>query len=214
MNTPDDLNSPYQPPAAELSDRHEQLPRLAPHERSAAPKVFGVLSIIFASIVLLFSTLGLLAGAATGAAGGAAGLSSTDADKIAAQAGVKVLEGFAVQSLILFVMSALLLAIGIGQLRYRVWARRWSVYWAGAALVCVGLLVAISMLIISPAYAELFDSASSQLKPGAEGLGSMGNLSMVLGGTFAVMCVIFYTPYPAMMLLFFTREHVRASMTE
>ena len=192
MNTPDDLISPYQPPAAELSQPHEALPRLAPHERSAAPKVFGVLSIIFASIVLLFSTLGLLAGAATGAAGGAANLSSSsDADKLAAHAGVKVLEGFAVQSLILFVMSALLLAIGIGQLRYRVWARRWSVY------------------------AELFDSASQQIKPGAEALGgSMGSLSAVVGGTFAVICIIFYTPYPAMMLLFFTREHVRASMTE
>ena len=216
MNTPDDLISPYQPPAADLSQPHGELPRLAPHERSTAPKVFGVLSIIFASIVLLFSTLGLLAGAATGAAGAGATLpSSSDADKLAAQAGVKVLEGFAVQSLILFVMSALLLAIGIGQLRYRVWARRWSVYWAGAALACVAVLVAISLLIISPAYAELFDSASQQIKPGAEALGgSMGSLSAVLGGTFAVMCIIFYTPYPAMMLLFFTRAHVRASMTE
>lgn len=214
MNTPEDLHSPYRPPAAELSQPHDELPRLAPHERSAAPKVFGVLSIIFASLVLLSSTLGLLGGAASGAAGSAAGASSSEADKVAAQVGVKILEGLAVQSLILFVMSALLLAIGIGQLRYRAWARRWSVYWGAAALVCVGLLAAISVLIISPAYAELFNSAA-QLKPGAEALpGSMGGLSAWLGGTFAVLCVIFYTPYPAMMLLFFTREHVRASMTE
>ena len=214
MNTPEDPNSPYQPPAAELSGPRDDLRRLAPHERSAAPKVFGVLSIIFASLVLLFSTLGLLGGAASGAAGGAAVGASSDADKMAAQVGAKILEGFAVQSLILFVMSALLLTIGIGQLRYRAWARRWSVYWGAAALACVGLLVAISMLIISPAYAELF-SAASQLKPGGEALpGSMGNLSTWLGGTFAVLCIIFYTPYPAMMLLFFTREHVRASMTE
>jgi hypothetical protein len=67
MNTPDDPVSPYQPPAGALSDRIE-LPTLAPHERSAAPKVFGVLSIIFASIELVLSAIGLLMGAATGAA--------------------------------------------------------------------------------------------------------------------------------------------------
>ena len=68
----------------------------------------------------------------------------------------------------MFVMSALLLAIGIGQLRYRAWAQRWSVYWGVAGLVCVALMVAISMLVISPAYAEMFDSLS-RLKPGGDG---------------------------------------------
>jgi hypothetical protein len=35
----------------------------------------------------------------------------------------------------------------------------------------------------------------------------------MVGGVFAVIAIILYTPYPALMLLFFTREHVRASMT-
>src|SRR4029453_15866421 len=126
-----------------------------------------------------------------------------------------VYQGLGLESLILFLMSALLLAIGIGQLRYRAWARRWSVYWGVAGLACVVLLVAISLLIVSPAYAELLDGLS-RLKPG-EGQPampqSMGAMSSVIGGTFAVLSIIFYTPYPAMMLLFFTRDHVRASMT-
>jgi hypothetical protein len=214
MNTPDDPRSPYQPPAADLSQPHTELPKLAPHERSPAPKVFGVLSIIFSSIVLLFSTFGLLAGVAAGAAGHSTAAASSDVDRAAEVVGQKILAGFGIQSVILFVMSAVLLAIGIGQLRYRVWARRWSVYWGSAALVCVVVLAAISILIISPAYADLINSAA-KAKPGAEALpGAMGDLSAWLGGTFAVMCVIFYTPYPAMMLLFFTRERVRASMTE
>jgi hypothetical protein len=212
MNTPEDPRSPYQPPATDLSPAEAELPKLAPHERSAAPKVFGVLSIIFSSLVLLFSTLGLLAGAAAGAAGRST-TASSGADRAAEVVGEKILAGFGIQSLILFVMSALLLAIGIGQLRYRAWARRWSVIWGGAALACVVVLAAISILIISPAYADLISSAAN--KPGAEAIpGTMGDLSAWLGGTFAVMCVIFYTPYPAMMLLFFTRERVRASMTE
>jgi len=213
MNTPEDPRSPYQPPAADLSQPQTELPKLAPHERSPAPKVFGVLSIIFSSIVLLFSTFGLLAGAAAGAAGHSTAASS-DVDRAAEVVGQKILAGFGIQSLILFVMSALLLAIGIGQLRYRAWARRWSVYWGGAALACVAVLAAISILIISPAYADLISSAAHAKQPGTEALGAMGDLSAWLGGTFAVMCVIFYTPYPAMMLLFFTRERVRASMTE
>jgi hypothetical protein len=217
MNTPDDPVSPYQPPAGALSDQAE-LPALAPHERSGAPKVFGVLSIIFASIELVLSTIGMLAGAATGAAA-SLGKLSADADKTAELNAVmhplaKVYQGFGLQSLILFVMSALLLAIGIGQVRYRKWACRWSVYWGGAAIACVAALVAISLLVIAPAYAELFDAAA-RAKPGSEGIpGGMSGISTWFGGTFAVLYVILYTPYPAMMLLFFTRDHVRASMTQ
>src|SRR5436190_24349628 len=68
MNTPEDAISPYQPPASDLSQPVEATSALPPHERSAAPKVFGVLAIIFASIQLLFSTCGLLFSATAGAA--------------------------------------------------------------------------------------------------------------------------------------------------
>ena len=109
----------------------------------------------------------------------------------------KVYQASAYLSLILFVMSALLLAIGIGQLRFRAWAQRWSVYWGVAGLVCVGLMVAISLLVISPAYAEMFESMS-RLKPQGGGQaaepGSMGGIGSSSAGTFAVMRVIFYAP--------------------
>ena len=62
----------------------------------------------------------------------------------------------------------------------------------------------------------MFDSLS-RLKPTGDGQaampGSMSGFGSIFGGTFAVMTVIFYAPYPALMLLFFTRDHVRASMT-
>jgi hypothetical protein len=128
---------------------------------------------------------------------------------------VRIYRGIGLQSAILFLMSGLLLAIGIGQLRYRAWAQRWSVYWGAAGLVCVAAMVAISLLIISPAYAQFFEGLS-HMKPQGEGqpqVPSMGPLAGIFGGTFAVMCVIFYAPYPALMLMFFTRDRVRASMT-
>jgi len=219
MNTPTDLRSPYQPPNADLTGPPPVLPDLQPHERSGAPKVFGVLSIVFASIVLLFSSLGMLATLATSAASSMSNL-APDPEKAAEmkammQPMAKVYQGMGLESAILFVMSALLLAIGIGQVRYRAWAQRWSVYWGAAGLVCVGLMVAISMLVIAPAYAEFFDSMA-QLKPhgdGAAPMPAMGPMAGMFGGTFAVMSVIVYAPYPALMLLFFTRDRVRASMT-
>jgi len=217
MNTPTDLRSPYQPPNADVTGPPAVLPELQPHERSGAPKVFGVLSIVFASIVLLFSSFGMLATLATSAAS-SIGKSVPDPDKAAEvtammQPMAKVYQGIGLQSLILFVMSALLLAIGIGQVRYRAWAQRWSVYWGAAGLVCVGLMVALSLLVIAPAYAEFFD-AMSRIKPaGGASPPSMGPMAGMFGGTFAVMSVIIYGPYPALMLLFFTRDRVRASMT-
>jgi hypothetical protein len=220
MNTPTDLRSPYEPPMADLSQPGGEAP-IQPHERSGAPKVFGVLSIIFASLMLFFSAIGLLATAATSSLENIGSISSPDAEKTEQLNAMmrpmaKVYRGLGLQSLILFVMSALLLAIGIGQLRFRAWACRWSVYWGAAGLVCVGLLVAISLLLISPAYGELFESAA-RLKPQADGQPalptSMGGLTAMFGGTFAVLSVIVYAPYPALMLLFFTRARVRASMT-
>jgi hypothetical protein len=220
MNTPSDLRSPYQPPMADLSPPGAE-PPIQPHERSGAPKVFGVLSIVFASLMLFFSAMGLLATAATTSLANQGSVSSPDPEKAEQLNALmrpmaKVYGGLGLQSLILFVMSALLLAIGIGQLRFRAWAGRWSVYWGAAGLVCVGLLVAISLLVISPAYGELFESAA-RLKPQADGQPalppSMGGLTAVFGGTFAVLSVIVYAPYPALMLLFFTRDRVRASMT-
>ena len=208
---------------ADLSLPATELSELPPHERSGAPKVFGVLSIIFASLVLFFSALGLLATAATSSIESGVGMSSPDKDSKAEQVNAmmrpmaKAYRGVGLQSLITFVMSALLLAIGIGQLRYRAWAGRWSVYWGVAGLVCVGLIVAISLLIISPAYGELFESAA-RLNPKGEGQAPLppamgGGMAALFGGTFAVLAVILYAPYPALMLLFFTRPRVRASMT-
>jgi len=217
VNTPTDPPSPYQSPTADLSQPVAPLQELPPHQRSGAPKVFGVLSIIFSSVVLLGSALGLLGTLASSALAGAGNM-VPDADKAAELNAMlapmaRVYQGLGLESLILFLMSVLLLAIGIGQLRYRAWARRWSVYWAVAGLACVVLLVVISMVIVSPAYADLLDALSRIKPPNGEQMPQLGALSGMVAGVFAVIAFILYTPYPALMLLFFTREHVRASMT-
>ena len=52
--------------------------------------------------------------------------------------------GMGAISAILSVMSALLIALGIGQLRYRAWAAVWSVRWG---VVALGAVVVMAILM-------------------------------------------------------------------
>ena len=214
--------NPYQAPVADLVQPYVAPPG-PPEQLARAPKVFGVLSIVFASIVMLVGLLGLLAGAAASVMGSAGELTAgaeggnDDLQKAKLFMGpmVDVYRGISYQSIILTLMSIVLLVIGIGQVRYRKWARSWSVYWGGAALACVAAMIAISMLIITPAYSEMF-AGLARMAPNQRGVASasMGNGFMgMMGGSLAVFTVIFYAPYPLLLLFFFSRDNVRAAMT-
>src|SRR5690349_18673029 len=114
------------------------------------PKIFGTLSIVFASLTLLWGLIALcmLFGAVmvdkfdtlVPKDGGSIG----EGEKQVFHLLKSIYLGIGLHGVILTVMSSLLLAIGIGQLRYRAWARTWSVYWGIAALVSIGLMAAIN----------------------------------------------------------------------
>ncbi len=211
----DDPQNPYAPPTA----AGEWVPTASPEAPpvvSSAPKVFGVLSIIFASIVLFF---GLLTSCAGFAGGGVAQLGRLPAQgsqgeemKQALSFMGTIYTAIGIQGLILTVMSALLLAIGIGQLRYRRWAGAWSVYWGGLALVSLAGMVAMYFLMIGPAYQKFFDMISRATPSGAMPTQLSGSIANIFGGTSSAMMVLFYAPYPILLLIFFTREQIRASM--
>jgi hypothetical protein len=211
----DDPQNPYAPPAA-AGEWVPISPPDAPPVASSAPKVFGVLSIIFASIVLLF---GLLASCGGLAGGGISQMSKLPPSnphmeemKQALSYMGTIYMAIGIQGLILTVMSSLLLAIGIGQLRYRRWAGAWSVYWAGLALVALCGMIAISFLMIGPAYQKMFDTLARATPSGTIPTAFSGSMANIFGGTSGVMTALFYAPYPILLLIFFTRDHVRASM--
>jgi hypothetical protein len=133
-------------------------------------------------------------------------------DRAILQAMKAIYGGLGAMSFILSVMSGLLLAVGIGQLRYREWARRWSVYWSIAALVSLGVMVGIQMGVIGPGYRSMFDAMANL--PGKHGGPpvDLSALSWLFGGAFAFSSVLFYAPYPILMLIFFSRDRVRAAM--
>jgi hypothetical protein len=181
--------------------------------QTAIPKVFGILSIIFAALVLLFGLFAAAAGLVPlvlGSVVSAAGKPElSEAPMLAA---IKaVYGGIGVIGVIQVGMSALLLAIGIGQLRYRLWARDWSVNWGAAALVAVFVMVYVSMRVVGPGYTRLFEVAATK-QPGQGSPPDLGALSSLFGGIWAGMFVFLYTPYPVLLLAFFTRPRVKDAM--
>jgi hypothetical protein len=197
---------PFTPPSADAAP-------LPPAQPSGAPKIFGILSIVFASIMLLYSLMKMLAGGMVGAMGSIR--PPNDDPQFAGMQDffehmARVYRALAWEGTMVAVLSALLIAIGIGQVRYREWAQRWTIYWSGAAIVAVVGMVMISMLVIGPAYSQMIDGMA-RLGPAKEtamfsGFGSM------FGKTSAIATVIFYTPYPVLLLIFFSRPNVRAAM--
>ena len=209
--------SPYAPPQASLGGAPPPAPA------SKAPKVFGILSIIFGSLMILGglgqSCGGLAGGAMTGAMGSLASMAPDDTAAgglseamtiMSAVTWVQVVEG-----LIFIVMSSLLLAIGIGQLKYRRWARAASVYWGAAALVCVVIIIGLMVGVVMPA-TERMMAAIAQLAPEGEmppfdfvgAMGSMGTVASIFGN------ILFYSPYLILLLIFFTRPRVQDAMTQ
>jgi hypothetical protein len=194
MESPGPVDSPSLPPSGSSA-------------QTSVPKIFGTLSIIFASLVLFGGLLGSCGGFMASSFG------SVAPQKELAMLGpmMRVYRGIGYESLLLSAMSGLLLAIGIGQLRYRNWARTWSVYWGVLGLASVGALVAISMLVVGPAYRDMFDAAAHQ--PSSSGAAPMPEgMGALFGGSFSILYVCLYLPYPILMLVMFTRPRVRLAM--
>lgn len=208
-----DPSNPYAPPQTTDQSGPPPLSPMSPSSTSV-PKVFGVLSIVFASLIGLGGLLGTCSFAVTGAVGALPADSAKLAEMRPMMEAMKTLyAGFGFQSLILLAMSIWLLVLGIGQMRYRAWAARQSVTWGLAALVALGVMIVISVLIIGPAYKQMFEAISHAAPHGEispmkmpTGMGAM------LGGSMALLMVLFYAPYPVLMIAMFTREHVRAAM--
>jgi hypothetical protein len=62
-----------------------------------------------------------------------------------------VFRGITVHGAILCAMSVALIVVGIGQLRGRAWADRWSRTWGIAALAAVAAMIALSLWMTGPA---------------------------------------------------------------
>lgn len=181
-------------------------------KRSGAPKVMGILSIIFASLTMLGSFPMLMATLAADSIGNmriSAGGQTVDLNHIKDQ-----VAGFygkiMIHPLILLVCSVMLLIIGIGQVRYKAWARKWSLVWGWTGLGAIALLSVLSFLVIGPAYNEMLDG---MMKLGGERMFSMsGGLGSFVGVGSTIAYVFFLAPYPIVTLSIFSGKKARDAM--
>ncbi len=172
---------------------------------TAVPRTFGILSIVFSSLVLVGSLFGLLGLIVPVALKHAPPSSAKDAEAMAMLSTMYL--GMGVISAILTVMSGALLAVGIGQLRYRAWAAVWSVRWG---IVALGAIVVMAILMTRTMGATMGSIGSLGDNPNPQAAHVVGN---IFGGVYAAMMVVFYSPYPILMLVYFSRDRVRAAMT-
>jgi hypothetical protein len=185
-------------------------PRTVPH--SSAPKVLGVLSIIFASLTLAMTALG---GLTTSAMQGSTGAMATSG--AVGQAMARYQEAIRVPTYVnmavLVVLSIALLMLGIGQVGYRRWAASLSAVWGALALVALGGMIAMSVVVLAPAKDAMLAELARGVGGGREAMIQRAVFSSIGGSWIAYLSLLPYAPYPLVLLLFFTRAKVRASMT-
>jgi hypothetical protein len=117
-------------------------------------------------------------------------------------------------TVILLTLSVALLVIGIGQLTYRRWAGSLSITWGAVALLGLTAMIALSQLVVVPAKEQLFEALARAAPAGSLDATIQRSVgSMMSGSLMTVLMVIFYAPYPLLLLLFFARARVRASLT-
>ena len=171
---------------------------------TAAPRTFGILSIVFSSLVLVGSLFGLVGLIVPVALKHAPPTRPEDAQALAMLSSMYTCMG--VISAILTVMSSALLALGIGQLRYRKWAAVWSVRWS---IVALGALVVMAILMTTMMRSTFSGIGELSQSPNPEAAQQVGSM---IGIVYAAMMVLFYSPYPILMLVYFSRERIRAAM--
>jgi hypothetical protein len=101
-------------------------------------------------------------------------------------------------------MSIWLIILGVGQRRYRVWAAGQSVGWGVIALVILIGVVVVHLTVIGPAAGRMI-AAITRHSDVPSSLGSFMTLAG-LGG------VIFYAPYPIILIVALRKPAIAGAM--
>jgi len=184
---------------------------------TAVPKVFGILSIVFGGWLLLsglFSSLFIVIGPLLDNLADLAPPDAPQREVVREMMGIvgTIYTAVGIQGLIFAVMSGILLALGIGQLRYRRWAVRATVLWGIAALVLTVVMAGLSCLVLGPTLERAIETAAAA-DPHAEMPAGLGGIfGMLFGGTGGIATLIFYAPYPILLIAYFRKSYVQAAM--
>jgi hypothetical protein len=172
-----------------------------PNFKPSAPRTLGTLSIVFGSIVGVFSLFGLLAGTQLGMM-----MQPDGSQREAFERYTSEIHGVGLANNAAFlVMSLVLLYIGTGQRKYARWAGAASVKWGMAALCWLAVFAVFHFTVVMPAMDRYLGAISHQLN------------GMPLGGIMkfsSVLAIAIYAPYPIILIATFRKPHIVAAMSE
>ncbi|MGH2720954.1 MAG: hypothetical protein ACRDJO_05045 [Actinomycetota bacterium] len=182
-------------------------PGQLPGELPRAPKVLGILSIVFGGIVALFTLFNVIAGAAPdfGAMGDVGMFDSATVAEAEEQFADDTRTTSLVGGLLNLAMAVSLVFIGIGQFKYRKWAAPASVKWGIVALLVLAVDAVIQFTVTLPAMEALFTSlmASEPDLPDVRGIVKAAS----------IIPLLLKLPYPIILITIFRKPKVVAAMT-
>jgi hypothetical protein len=163
--------------------------------------VLGTLSIVFGAVTAAFSLFGVIGGSA-----GMAGMMNPGhADQTVIQDYLHAIRTPSlIQSLVFVVMSVWLLCLGLGQRRYRAWAARQSVIWGVVGLLVLVGAVVIHFVVTGPA-AERMMNEVMRHSGLPNGFGAIMRWAGISG-------LVFYVPYPIVLLVTFRKPAIIGAM--
>ena len=173
--------------------------------RSKIPQVMGILSIVFGSLVGLYSLFGLFSTELM--MGMPSGPEAEEFDDIFGDFMEQARVPQLITGVLMVGMSAALIAIGIGQVKYRRWAAQASVLWGVAALVVLVIIGVLQVTMLGPAFQAFFDEITAA-DPEAPSLAGFGSVA----GAFSLISLAIYLPYPILMIVFFRKRPVVEAM--
>lgn len=173
--------------------------------RSKIPQVMGILSIVFGSLVALYSIFGLFSTELM--MGMPSGPEAEEFDDVFGDFMEQARLPQLITGVLMVGMSGALIAIGIGQVKYRRWAAQASVLWGVAALVVLVIIGILQVTMLGPAFQEFFDEIAAT-EPEAASMAGFGGMV----GAFSLISLAIYLPYPILMIVFFRKRPVVEAM--
>ncbi|MFO0745397.1 MAG: hypothetical protein U1F43_06955 [Myxococcota bacterium] len=171
-------------------------------DKPPSPKVFGILSIVFGSLVALFTLFGLVA-SSTGAFTGL----MRESQQGPFREYVSTLQPMTtIIAVVMLAMSVWLIFIGIGQRRYRGWARSSSFIWGALGLAILAAHFAWQVLVLGP----VLDRFIAQISTGSAAGSMVGGMTR----TLTLASLVLYVPYPIILMVWSRKPHIVTAMDQ